>query len=423
LIERHGHKRNGSKVIKLVWLYIFKSGHQTGEVGEISWDNLYKWKFIAQKFRTRIVLALHHAEHLVPLPMQKLCKVATVLTSDPRDKGFTHKENKSISTITGVIAVLAGGVGAARFLRGLMLEVEPQLITSIVNTGDDTVLHGLHISPDLDTVTYTLAGAIDPERGWGLENETWTAMGALSRYATNRPTNSRAAPTWFNLGDKDLATHFYRTARLAEGATLAQVTTEIAQAWGLDLQLVPMTNDSVQTVITLAEDCEAGNAGTEISFQEYFVKHHHSVAASAVKFVGSTQAKPNGLDVLASAESILIAPSNPLVSIAPIRSLAGVDGILAKRRDSVCAISPIVNGAALKGPADRLMTELGHEASVVGIAKIYAPICGTLIIDNADAHLASAVEAQGIRCIVTNTIMKTPQVSAALARTTLEATR
>jgi LPPG:FO 2-phospho-L-lactate transferase len=355
--------------------------------------------------------------------MEQVCKMATVLACDSSDESFTHNAFKSISTITGVIAVLAGGVGAARFLRGLMLEVEPQLITSIVNTGDDTVLHGLHISPDLDTVTYTLAGAIDPERGWGLENETWTAMGALSKYATNRPPNSQAAPTWFNLGDKDLATHFYRTARLAEGATLAQVTTEIAQAWGLDLYLVPMTNDSVQTVITLAEDCEAGKAGTEISFQEYFVKYHHSVASSAVKFVGSTQASPNGLDVLANAESIVIAPSNPLVSIAPIRSLAGVDEILSKRRDSVCAISPIVNGAALKGPADRLMTELGHESTVVGVARIYAPICGTLIIDNADAHLASAVEAEGLRCIVTDTIMKTPQVSAALARTSLEATR
>ncbi len=355
--------------------------------------------------------------------MKQVCKVATVLASDSGDESFTHNAFKSISTITGVIAVLAGGVGAARFLRGLMLEVEPQLITSLVNTGDDTVLHGLHISPDLDTVTYTLSGSIDPERGWGLENETWTAMGALTKYAAIRPSNSQAAPTWFNLGDKDLATHFYRTARLAEGATLAQVTTEIAQAWGLDIQLIPMTNDNVQTVITLAENCEAGNAGSEISFQEYFVKHHHSVAASAVKFVGSTEAQPNGLDVLTSAESILIAPSNPLVSIAPIRSLAGVDEILAKRRDSVCAISPIVNGAALKGPADRLMTELGHESTVVGVAKIYAPICGTLIIDDADAHLASAVEAQGMRCIVTDTIMKTPQVSAALARTALEATR
>jgi LPPG:FO 2-phospho-L-lactate transferase len=355
--------------------------------------------------------------------MEQVCKMATVLASDSSDESFTHNAFKSISTITGVIAVLAGGVGAARFLRGLMLEVEPQLITSIVNTGDDTVLHGLHISPDLDTVTYTLAGAIDPERGWGLENETWTAMGALSKYATNRPPNSQAAPTWFNLGDKDLATHFYRTARLAEGATLTQVTAEITRAWGLNIHLVPMTNDSVQTVITLAEDCEAGKAGTEISFQEYFVKYHHSVAASAVKFVGSTQASPNGLDILASAESIVIAPSNPLVSIAPIRSLAGVDEILSKRRESVCAISPIVNGAALKGPADRLMTELGHESTVVGVARIYAPICGTLIIDNADAHLASAVEAEGLRCIVTDTIMKTPQVSAALARTSLEATR
>jgi LPPG:FO 2-phospho-L-lactate transferase len=153
------------------------------------------------------------------------------------------------------------------------------------------------------------------------------------------------------------------------------------------------------------------------------VKHHHGVATSSVKFVGSTRATPNGLEVLASAESIVIAPSNPLVSIAPIRSLSGVNDILATRRDSVCAISPIVNGAALKGPADRLMTELGHESTVVGVAKIYAPICGTLIIDHADAHLASAVESQGMRCIVTDTIMKSPQVSAALARTALEATR
>ena len=349
--------------------------------------------------------------------------MATVLAGDSRDERFTHNAFKSISTITDVIAVLAGGVGAARFLRGLMLEVEPQRITSLVNTGDDTVLHGLYISPDLDTVTYTLAGAIDPERGWGLENESWTAMGALSRYASIRPLNSHAAPTWFNLGDKDLATHFYRTARLGEGATLSQVTGEISEAWGLDLNLVPMTNDSVQTTIKLAEDCAAGSEGAEISFQEYFVKHRHNVAVSAVTFVGSKTAKPNGLELLASADSILIAPSNPLVSIAPIRSLAGVDDILSARRNSVCAISPIVNGAALKGPADRLMSELGHESSVVGVAKIYAPICGTLVIDNADAHLASAVEAQGMRCIVTDTVMKSPKVSAALARTALEATR
>jgi LPPG:FO 2-phospho-L-lactate transferase len=319
-----------------------------------------------------------------------------------------------------VIAVLAGGVGAARFLRGLMREVEPQLITSIVNTGDDTVLHGLHISPDLDTVMYTLAGAIDPERGWGLENETWTAMGALSRYATNRPKNSRAAPTWFNLGDKDLATHFYRTARLGEGATLDQVTSEIASAWDIGVRLVPMTNDRVRTIVTLAQDCSAGPAGTEISFQEYFVQHRHAVSISKVRFEGAESARPLGLEILRDADAIIIAPSNPLVSIAPLRAMAGVDEALIKRRNSVVAISPIVAGAALKGPADRLMTELGHDASVVGVARLYSPICSTLIIDAADEHLASAVEAEGMRCVVTNTIMSTPEISEQLAKTALE---
>jgi len=320
-----------------------------------------------------------------------------------------------------VIAVLAGGVGAARFLRGLMREVEPQLITSIVNTGDDTVLHGLHISPDLDTVTYTLAGAIDPERGWGLENETWTAMGALSRYAANRPLDSRAAPTWFNLGDKDLATHFYRTARLAEGATLAQVTTEIAQAWGLDLQLVPMTNDSVQTVITLAEDCEAGNAGTEISFQEYFVQRHHSVPISNVRFEGAENSKPapGVLDAIESADLIVIAPSNPLVSIAPVLAVPGIRDALVRRRKNVIAVSPIIAGAALKGPADRMLAELGHDASVLGVAALYNEFVSTLVIDTADDSLKSAVESFGLNCIVTETIMSKPGVSESLARTVL----
>ncbi len=348
--------------------------------------------------------------------------MSTVLAGYASDEGFAHKDLKSISTITGVIAVLAGGVGAARFLRGLMQVVPTNEITAIVNTGDDTVLHGLHISPDLDTVTYTLAGAIDPERGWGLSDESWNAMTALNRYATNRPTNSQAAPTWFNLGDKDLATHFYRTARLAEGASLSEISQEIAHAWGLDLRLMPMSNDRVRTMITLQENCEAGKAGSEISFQEYFVKHRHGVATSSVRFDGADVARPEGLDVLNDAQSVIIAPSNPLVSIAPIRALHHVDAALSARRDSVSAISPIVNGAALKGPADRLMIELGHEPSVVGVARLYSPICGTLIIDHADAHLATAVEDTGMRCIVTDTIMKTAQISAALAHTALGAT-
>ena len=322
-----------------------------------------------------------------------------------------------------MICVLAGGVGAARFLRGLVQVVSARDITAIVNTGDDTILHGLSISPDLDTVTYTLANAIDPVRGWGLENESWTAMSALAHFVDVRPQGSSAAPTWFNLGDKDLATHFYRTARLQEGATLAQVTTEISQSFGVDVNLVPMSNDRVSTFVTLASDCAAGLQGTEITFQEYFVKHQHSVAVSSVRFAGASTASALGLDTLSSAQTVVIAPSNPLVSIAPLRALHGVDAALAKRRESVVAISPIIAGAALKGPADRLMTELGHESSVVGVAKLYAPICGTLIIDTADAHLASKVEAEGMRCVIVDTVMSTPEKSQNLARTALETTK
>ena len=322
-----------------------------------------------------------------------------------------------------MICVLAGGVGAARFLRGLVQVVPAHDITAIVNTGDDTVLHGLSISPDLDTVTYTLANAIDPVRGWGLENESWTAMSALARFVNVRPQDSSAAPTWFNLGDKDLATHFYRTARMQEGATLAQVTSEICQSFGVDVHLVPMSNDRVSTFVTLANDCAAGLQGTEITFQEYFVKHQHSVAVSNVRFAGASTASALGLDTLLSAQTVVIAPSNPLVSIAPLRALHGVDAALTKRRESVVAISPIIAGAALKGPADRLMTELGHESSVVCVAKLYAPICGTLIIDTADAHLAPKVEAEGMRCVIVDTVMSTPEKSQHLARTTLESSR
>ena len=315
-----------------------------------------------------------------------------------------------------MIAVLCGGVGAARFLAALARVVEPADTVGIVNTGDDAVLHGLAISPDLDTVTYTLADAIDRDRGWGLANESWRAMDALQRYATVRPESSAAAPTWFNLGDSDLATHFYRTARLAEGATLAEVTTEICEAWSVEQRLVPMSNHTVSTVVTLA-------GGGDVSFQEYFVKLRHGVPVSAVRFEGATEAEltPGLDDVLRSADAVMIAPSNPIVSIGPIRALRGVDEILGKRRSSVVAISPIVGGAALKGPADRMMRELGHEPSVVGVARLYAPIAGTLIIDPVDAHLAEAVAAEGMRAVITPSVMSNPETGAALARVSLGA--
>lgn len=319
-----------------------------------------------------------------------------------------------------MITVLCGGVGAARFLRALRAEgsVPTTDVVGVVNTADDTVLHGLSISPDLDTITYTLAGAIDPERGWGLVDETWTAMGALARYETVRPVGSSAAPTWFNLGDRDLATHFYRTARLGEGARLTDVTGEITRAWGVGEQLIPMTDDRVATVVELAD-------GTSVSFQEYFVRLRHSVPVRAVRFAGADRAvvQPRAATAMRDADVVVIAPSNPIVSIGPLRALAGTDDLLASRRDSVVAVSPIVGGAALKGPADRMLLELGHDASVVGVARLYCDVASTLVVDPLDAHLADAVEAVGMRCVVQPSVMSTPEVAAALARRVLDVAR
>lgn len=304
-----------------------------------------------------------------------------------------------------MLTALAGGVGAARLLRGMIAVADPATVTAIVNTGDDIVLHGLAISPDLDTITYTLAGAISREQGWGLEGETWHAMEALDRYA---------GQTWFRLGDRDLATHLYRTQRRGEGATLTEVTAEIVRAWGLALRLLPMSDDRVETRVTVAGEGEIG-------FQEYFVGRQHAVAVESVRFVGAEQAKP-GPDVLAAigiADRVVICPSNPIVSIGPVLAVPGVADALRTRREDVVAVSPIIAGAALKGPADRLMTELGHESSVVGIARLYSPYVATLVIDEADAGLAGAVQAEGVRPLVAPTIMSGPHEAAALARVVL----
>lgn len=313
-----------------------------------------------------------------------------------------------------MICVISGGVGAARFLRGAQHAIAHNKLMTIVNTGDDTVMHGLSISPDLDTVTYTVSESIDPERGWGLANETFVTMENLARFTDVRPAQSLAGESWFGLGNRDLATHFYRTTRLAEGATLAEVTAEITQAFGIPFRILPMTNERVSTMVTLVD-------GSEISFQEYFVKLRHSVAIQSVRFAGITEASALGLNDMSSADAVIIAPSNPIVSIGPMRALKDFDATLAARRDTVVAISPIVAGAALKGPADRMMSELGHEPSVVGVARLYAPIASTLVIDTADEHLISAVEREGMRCVATNTIMKTAEISAALTQTCLSA--
>jgi LPPG:FO 2-phospho-L-lactate transferase len=311
-----------------------------------------------------------------------------------------------------VIAVLAGGVGAARLLRGVIEAVDPGTVTAIVNTGDDTLLHGLTICPDLDTVTYTLADAIDRERGWGLSGETWRAMAALGRFEPVRPAGSGAAATWFNLGDADLATHLYRSHRLAEGAPLSTVTDEIRRAFGVGLRLVPMSDDRVETRIVIAGEGEVG-------FQEYFVGRHHSVPVTGVRFVGAEVARPGPgvLDALRDADVVIVAPSNPIVSIGPILAVPGIGDALRARRDTVAAVSPIVGGRAVKGPADRMLRELGGEASVVEVARRYRDVAGTLVVDEADRHLAADVEAEGVRCIVAPTMMTSPAIAAELTWT------
>jgi len=313
-----------------------------------------------------------------------------------------------------MITVLSGGVGAARFLRGLIAAVDPADVTAVVNTGDDTVMHGLSISPDLDTIIYTLAGAIDPDRGWGLTDETWRAMGALERYEGVRPDGSTAATRWFNLGDLDLATHLYRTARLAEGATLTEVTDEIRAAWDVPIRLLPMSDDRRSTIVTTRDH-------GDVQFQDFFVRLRHEAPVTGVRFSGDAAPSPQILGAIDDAESIVIAPSNPLVSIAPIRSLDGVDELLADRRSRVAAVSPIVGGAALKGPAARMMSELGHDASVVGVARLYAPIASALLVDPVDASHAAAVEALGMRCVITPSVMSSPTIARGLAEATLAA--
>ncbi len=295
-------------------------------------------------------------------------------------------------------------MGAARFLRGLLDVVDPASVTAIVNVADDTELHGLHISPDIDTVTYTLAAAIDAERGWGLRDETWHAMAMFERYGN---------PSWFNLGDKDLATHIVRTERLRAGQPLSEVTAHLARAWDLTCTIVPVTDDPLRTFV--------GTERGELSFQEYFVGRQHSVPITGVRFEGAEAAgpAPGVLEALADADHVVLAPSNPIVSIGPLLAVPGIREALVTRRRQVVAVSPIVAGAALKGPADRMLTELGHEASVVGVARLYRDVAAALVIDEADADRADEVEAEGMTCVVAATVMSDPERAAGLARTVL----
>ena len=302
-----------------------------------------------------------------------------------------------------MITVLAGGVGAARLLRALCLVVDPAALTAVINVGDDLVLHGLTICPDVDTVTYTLAGLNDEARGWGLTDETWRVMDELE---------TLGGEAWFRLGDRDLATHLYRSQRLAEGATKTKVTAEIARRRGVASTLLPASDDPVATTLETLEG--------PMDFQEYFVRRHHEVTVTAVTVTGLATARPSAaaLAAIEGAERVVIAPSNPLLSIDPILALAGVREALGERGD-VLAVSPLVGGAALKGPADRLMRDLGLEPSAAGVAAHYGGLVRTWVLDELDAGLAGRVEAAGHEVRVTTTVMDDPARARALAEAVL----
>jgi LPPG:FO 2-phospho-L-lactate transferase len=310
-----------------------------------------------------------------------------------------------------MLTALAGGVGAARFLRGLVDVVPPTEVTAIVNTGDDDVFHGLCVSPDLDSVTYTLAGVSNPETGWGLEGETFRTMEAIERFGV---------ATWFRLGDRDLATHLFRTERLRAGATLSEVTREVTAAFGVGARLLPMTDDRVATRITVEHD-DGGRE--ELAMQDWFVRRGAEPPVLAVRFDGAEAAvpAPGVLEALASAETILVCPSNPVISIGPILAVPGIRDLLVSRRDRVVGVSPIIGGRPVRGPADRLMEPLGIEVSCVGVARAYREFCHTLVIDATDRAHAPAIEALGVRAVVADTLMRDSRVAAALARETLAA--
>jgi len=303
------------------------------------------------------------------------------------------------------IVALAGGVGASKLLLGLSALIDPRALTIIVNTGDDISLHGLEISPDLDIVTYTLAGIVNPKTGWGIKGDTFSALHRLSVYG---------GPAWFNLGDQDLATHIFRTQRLRDGSSLSQVTEIIRRKLGVRARIIPMSDQPVRTMIETRR--------AEMHFQEYLVKLRAQPAIRGIRFQGSKSAKPapGVIEALRQTDTIVICPSNPLISIGPILAVPGLRQALRKRRKSVLAISPIVGGKSLKGPSDRMMRQMGSDASALGVASLYRDFCGTLIIDHTDESERAAIEALGMTVVAGSTVMRSHGDKVRLARLTIE---
>jgi LPPG:FO 2-phospho-L-lactate transferase len=284
--------------------------------------------------------------------------------------------------------------------------VAPESVTAVVNTGDDRVFYGVDVCPDLDIVTYTLAGRIDPERGWGLAGDTFAAIDALA---------ALGHATWFRLGDRDLATCLHRTLRLREGAGLARVADEIRRAFGVATRILPMSEDACPTLVELS-------GGRRLHFEEYLVRDGAPSDVDAVDLAAARRARPapGVLEALRAARTILVCPSNPVVSIGPILALPGVREAIAASGAPVVAVSPIVGGAPIKGPADHLLRAIGSEVSARGVARLYRDLAGGFVLDRRDAEQAADIEALGLRARAVDTIMRDAAASEALARAALD---
>jgi len=299
------------------------------------------------------------------------------------------------------ITALAGGTGAAKLLRGLGRVIDLRDLTVIVNTGDDAEIWGLHVSPDLDTVCYTLGGVIDERKGWGLTDETFHALDQIARFGE---------PVWFNLGDRDLATHLHRTRLLREGRTLTQITRAIAQALGVTATVLPMSDQPVRTRIL-------GPDGW-LAFQEYFVREKAQVEVRAVDYAGAPAARPapGVLDALRTADAVLLCPSNPITSIGPILAVPGLVEALQSTEAIVAAVSPIVGGDAVSGPAGRLMAAAGLPVSATGVARAYGAWLDLLVFDEQDRALAPEIRSAGAAPVVAPTMMSSRDTEVTLAR-------
>jgi LPPG:FO 2-phospho-L-lactate transferase len=303
------------------------------------------------------------------------------------------------------VVALSGGVGGAKLAHGLYHALEPDTLTLIVNTGDDFDHYGLRICPDLDTALYTLAGIANEATGWGVADDTWTALDMLRRYGVD---------AWFQVGDRDFATHILRAERLRSGATISEVIAELATALGVHATILPMADELVPTIVRTP-------AG-ELAFQDYFVRRRHEDDALAVRYDGAERAKPIAAarEALTNADIILICPSNLFVSIGPILAVAGMRDLVISSRAPRVAISPIIGGKALKGPADRMLATMGHEVSAYGVAAWYGDLLDGMVIDEQDAAQAARIEALGMRTLVTNTVMASVEERVQLARDVLQ---